>query len=69
MKNVEPDTDKRGFRAWYRVTKDYRGMSTQRLIGLVETVYAPTRTPDFSELSSTIVAWEMTLDEYERHTG
>ena len=67
IKNLEGDTDTRGYRAWRRVTKDDRGMSVQRLVGLVERVYAPSRPTDLSDLTGHIEDWEMALAEYERH--
>ena len=41
IKNLADATEVRGMIAWQRVTRDYRGMSAQRLIGLVERTYAP----------------------------
>ena len=68
IKNLEGKTTTRGFSAWLRVTKDFRGMSAQRLIGLVERIYSPIRAKKTADVPLAIEAWEMSLGEYERHT-
>ena len=66
IKNLEQDTNSRGFKAWHRATKEYRGTSVQRLVGLVEKVYAPTRAPDLNDLTGHIEDWEMAVADYGR---
>jgi hypothetical protein len=67
IRNLEDQPGTRGVNAWYRVTKDFRGMSAQRLIGLVERTYAPARIKKIEELPNGIEEWEMILAEYEKH--
>ncbi len=69
IKNLEQDTEVRGVNAWLRVTRDFRGMSAQRLIGLVGRVFAPTRVKRIADVTLALEKWESNLIEYQHHGG
>ena len=48
----------RGATAWYRLTRDHRGSSAQRILGLVGRVFQPVRAPKMSDTMSYIELWE-----------
>ena len=56
----------RGVTARYRLTRDHRGSSAQRILGLVGRVFQPTRAPKMSDTMSYIELWESRIREYEK---
>jgi hypothetical protein len=69
IRNLENKSETRGIISWLRITKEYRGMSAQRLIGLGERIYSPIRVKRTQDVPLAVEAWEMSLSEFERHTG
>ena len=65
LATVEHETT-RGVTAWYRLTRDHRGSSAQRILGLVGRVFQPTRAPKMSDTMSYIELWESRIREYEK---
>ena len=49
--------------AWYRLTRDHRGSSAQRLVGRV---FQPQRCPKMSDIPSHVTLWESRIREYEK---
>ena len=56
----------RGVTAWYRLTRDHRGSSAQRILGLVGRVFQPQRCPKMSDIPSHVELWESRIREYEK---
>ena len=56
----------RGVTAWYRLTRDYRGSSAQRILGLVGRVFQPQRCQKMSDIPSYVELWESRIREYEK---
>ena len=56
----------RGVTAWYRLTRDHRGSSAQRILGLVGRVFQPQRCVKMSDISSHLELWESRIREYEK---
>ena len=56
----------RGITAWYRLTRDHRGSSTQRILGLVGRVFQPPRCQKMAEAPGSLELWESRIREYER---
>ena len=56
----------RGVTAWYRLTRDHRGSSAQRILGLVGRVFQPLRCPNMSDVSSHVELWESRIRECEK---
>ena len=57
---------RRGVTAWYRLTRDQKGTSAQRILGLVSRIFQPTRAPKMSDTPAYIELWESRIREYER---
>ena len=47
-----------GVTAWYRLTRDHRGSSAQRILGLVGRVFQPQRCQKMSDIPSCVELWE-----------
>ena len=56
----------RGVTAWYRLTRDHRGSSAQRILGLVGRVFQPQRCQKMSNIPSYVELWESRISEYEK---
>ena len=56
----------RGVTAWYRLTREHRGSSAQRILGLVGRVLQPQRCPKMSDIPSHVELWESRIREYEK---
>ena len=56
----------RGVTAWYRLTRDHRGSSAQRILGLVGRVFQPARAQKMSDTVGHIELWESRIREYEK---
>ena len=55
-----------GVTAWYRLTRDHRGSSAQRIFGLVGRVFEPQRCLKMSDISSHVELWKSRIREYEK---
>ena len=56
----------RGVTAWYRLTRDHRGSSAHRILGLVGRVFQPQRCVKMSDISNHLELWESRIREYEK---
>ena len=56
----------RGVTAWYRLTRNHRGSSAQRILGLVGRVFQPQRCQKVSDIPSYVELWESRIREYEK---
>ena len=56
----------RGVTAWCRLTRDHRGYSPQRILGLVGRVFQLQRCVMMSDISSHLELWESRMREYEK---
>ena len=54
----------RGVTAWYRLTRDHRGSSAQRILGFVGRVFQPQRCQKMSHIPSYVELWESRIREY-----
>ena len=55
-----------GVTAWRRLTKDHRGSSATRILGLVSRVFQPQRATKLSDVPSYVELWEARIREYEK---
>ena len=56
----------RGVTAWYRLTRDHRGSSARRILGLVGRVFQPQRCQEMSDIPSFVELWKSRIREYEQ---
>ena len=56
----------RGVTAWYRLTRDHRGSSAQRILGLVGRVFQLQRCLKMSDIPNHLEVWKSRIREYEK---
>ena len=69
VKSLADAPEVRGVNAWMRLMREYKGVTGQRLAGLVGRIFKPTRASKYNETNQAIVSWELLISEFNRGSG
>ena len=66
IKSLEDMEETNGINAWLRLSREYVGVTGQRMAGLVARIFSPKRAAKYGDASQAISNWELNVKEFER---
>jgi len=66
VKNLAENEKTRGVNAWLRITREYSGISGQRMGGLVSRIFNPKKMVRYQETTAAVESWELLVREFEK---
>ena len=69
VQNLEEDIECNGANSWWKLLQEHQGVSGQRMSGLADRVFKPSRAKKYQDCGPLIESWEMRVREYVRAVG